>query len=116
LDTLDKRTAAFKKACALEAELCRDLGGVDQLGAARRQMTRNASILGVVIEDFACRWIGGDDEIDIANWLAAMSVQRRLLVTVGLNREPRVIDELTDEDRELEALADEVTEEMEAAS
>jgi hypothetical protein len=42
-----------------------------------------------LVESGRVRWLNGDDDVDMQTYLAAVGVQRRLLVTIGLERRAR---------------------------
>jgi hypothetical protein len=88
LDALDGRTAGARRARALVEAIEADLGGSDRLSEGARQLVQHAAILGAVIEDCEARWLGGGS-VDMADYLAAIGGQRRLLTTLGLQRRAR---------------------------
>ena len=87
---LDGRTRAAKLAQRLVADLESDLGGGDELSAGRRELLKRAAMLGAIVEDCEVRWLERKP-VDLAEYLAAVNAQRRVLVTVGLDRVPHDI-------------------------
>ena len=88
LDDLDGRTRAAKLAQRLVAGLEADLGGGDALSVGARELIKRAALLGAIVEDCEVRWLERKP-VDIDTYLAAVNAQRRVLVTVGLDRVPR---------------------------
>ena len=64
------------------------MGGGDRLSEAERQLVQRAAVLGAVVEHAEARFLAGK-AVDLAEYLAAINAQRRLLVTLGLQRRPR---------------------------
>jgi glutathione S-transferase len=89
LNTLDRRSAAYGEAKQLIADLTADLGGDPT--AAERQLIQRAAICGVIAGDFETRWIAGD-AIPLADYLATCNVQRRELMSLGLERRARPVN------------------------
>jgi hypothetical protein len=96
IDDLDARTAVARGARALVAALSADLtGGNDtSLPAGKRQLVTRAAMTGAVCDDFEARWVAGEP-IPLAEYLQAVNVQRRVLVTLGLERQARDVSELS---------------------
>lgn len=88
LDHLDGRTAAAKRARDLVAAIECDLGGSDHLSEAEKQMVQRAAVLGAVIEHAEAMCLAGA-EVDMGEYLAAINAQRRVFMTVGLERRAR---------------------------
>ena len=88
LDDLDNRTAAARRARDLVADLESDLGGGDRLSVGLRELVKRAAMLGAIVEDCEVRWLERKP-VDLDTYLAAVNAQRRVLVTVGLDRVPR---------------------------
>jgi hypothetical protein len=91
---LDLRTVAARRAQEVVNQLVTDLGG--DISTAERQLVQHAGVLSAYIEDQEVRFISGH-KIDIDDLLAALNVQRRLLVTLGLQRRQRDITPTVDE-------------------
>jgi hypothetical protein len=85
---LDLRTVAARRAQDVVNRLLEDLGGASNVSTAERQLVQHAGVLSAFIEDQEVRFISGH-EIEINELLAAINVQRRLLVTLGLQRRQR---------------------------
>jgi hypothetical protein len=90
LDNMDHRTHAARLAHALIEEIETDLGGSENLSTGMRQIVKRAAVLGAYVENAEVRWLSGL-EIDTAEYLMAVNVQRRLLVTLGLDRRSKLI-------------------------
>jgi hypothetical protein len=88
LADLDGRTLAARTAKALIAELAEDMGGANHLSTAERALIHRAALVGAMAEDMETAWLSGRP-IDVAAYTALVNVQRRLLATVGLKRQPR---------------------------
>lgn len=88
LADLDGRTLAARTAKALIAELADDMGGADRLSAGERALIHRAALAGAMADDMETAWLSGRP-IDVAAYTALVNVQRRLLTTVGLKRQPR---------------------------
>jgi hypothetical protein len=88
LDSLDRRTAASRRAHELITGIATDLGGAEHLTEGSRQLVQRAAVLGAFIEDCEARWIGGEP-FEVADYLPAINAQRRILETLGLERRAR---------------------------
>jgi hypothetical protein len=88
IDHLDGRTGAARRVRELVASIESDLGGGEHLTAGQRQLIQRAGVLGAFIEDSEVRWACGEP-IDVGEYLAAINAQRRVLVTLGLERKAR---------------------------
>ena len=71
-------------ASALRSRLESDLGGSDRLTEGQRQFGTTA-MLGAMLEDLEARWLTGAS-LELAEYCAAVNVQRRVLATIGLSR------------------------------
>jgi hypothetical protein len=91
LDHLDHRTLAARRAHELIKAIGRDLTGSDddsQLTEGTKQLIQRAAILGAMIESNEAAWLGGD-AVDLSSYFVALNTQRRILVTLGLDRRCR---------------------------
>jgi hypothetical protein len=88
LGHLDGRTAAARRARELIEAIESDLGGGDQLTEGSRQLVQRAAVLGAYIESCEVKWLSGE-AVDLADYLAAINSQRRVLATIGLERRAR---------------------------
>ena len=88
LDHLDARTAAARRARELVDSIASDLGGEDHLTEGTRQLARRAAVLGAMIEHHECVMLAGGN-VDFAEYLQAVNVQRRVFATIGLERRSR---------------------------
>ena len=60
LSDLDRRTAAYKRTCAIISSLQVDLGGADRLSCAQLQLIQRAAMPGAILEDQESRWLAGE--------------------------------------------------------
>jgi hypothetical protein len=90
LGHLDGRTAAARRARELIEAIELDLGGSDHLSEGSRQLVQRAAVLGTFIESCEVQWLGGV-AVDLADYLAAINSQRRVLATIGLERRAREV-------------------------
>jgi hypothetical protein len=88
LGHLDGRTAAARRVRELIEAIELDLGGGDRLSEGSRQLVQRAAVLGTFIESCEVQWLGGE-AVDLADYLAAINSQRRVLATIGLERRAR---------------------------
>jgi hypothetical protein len=90
LGHLDGRTAAARRARELIEAIEADLGGGDRLTEGSRQLVQRAAVLGTYIESCEAQWLAGE-AVELADYLAAINAQRRVLATIGLERRARDI-------------------------
>ena len=93
LGALDGRTMAARRARELIEAIERDLGGADRLSEGARQLVQRAAVLGAFIESCETKWLGGE-AVPLADYLAAINSQRRVLATIGLERRARDVTPL----------------------
>jgi hypothetical protein len=105
LANIDKRTAAGQHALELVRAFEADLGGADNLSVAARQLVQRAAVLGTFIESVEVRWLAGE-QIELLDYLAAINAQRRVLESIGLQRQPKDITSFGDLLRADRAIAD----------
>ena len=96
---LDGRTLAAKRARALVDAIEADLGGAANLSEGARQLVQRAAVLGTFIESCEAQWLAGQP-VELADYLAAVNNQRRVLATIGIERRARDITRHEIEDRE----------------
>jgi hypothetical protein len=94
LDHIDGRTAAAKRARELMATIEADLGGADRLSEGSRQLVQRAAVLGTFIENCEAMWLAGET-VELADYLAAINSQRRVLTTIGLERRAKGVAEMS---------------------
>ena len=87
LDHIDGRTLAAKRVREFEAVLVEDSGGDDRVSSARRALVRRAAVLTAVLEDHEARWAAGDAPLDFSVYLPGVNALRRVLETIGLDRQ-----------------------------
>jgi hypothetical protein len=88
LADMDGRTRAAARCKELRQAFESDLGGADQLSTARAQLVQRAAILGAQCEDFETRFALGMP-VELTDYFTAVNVQRRVLVTLGIERRAR---------------------------
>jgi hypothetical protein len=92
LATLNKSTHAARYAFSLMARLLVDQGGIENASTAQRQLAQHAALLGLSIEDAACKIIEGEGaQVDMTSFMALINCQRRCLEALGLDRKQRDI-------------------------
>ena len=63
------------------------------LAEGARQLVQRAAVLGAFIESCEAKWLGGE-AVPLADYLAAINSQRRVLATIGLERRARDVTPL----------------------
>jgi hypothetical protein len=88
LDHIDKRTMAAIRTRELIAAIENDLGGTEHLTECTKQLVQRAALLSALIESNEAAWLSGN-AVDLATYFTAVNSQRRILVTLGLERRSR---------------------------
>jgi hypothetical protein len=88
LADLDGRSRAAARCRELVRSFESDLGGADELSTAQRQLVQRAALLAVTLEDFEVRFTLGQP-FELPDYLATVNAQRRVLITLGLERRAR---------------------------
>ncbi len=86
--TADGRTALARVRQEVEAGLTSDLSG--DLSTAQTILVERAAMLATFCRTCEAAWLAGGVELD-SSYLAAVGALRRVLATVGLERQPREI-------------------------
>jgi hypothetical protein len=86
LGHIDQRSEAWRRAHQLIETLEFERGGPDRISESMRQLVQRAAVLSAVIEDMEAKWVAGE-VIDMASYLSAIGVQRRVLISLGLERQ-----------------------------
>jgi hypothetical protein len=94
LRDLDQRSRAAIRCKELVGALSVDLGGADRLSAAQQQLVQRSALMGTLCEDFEVRFALGEP-IELLDYITVANAQRRLLVTLGLQRQARDITKPT---------------------
>jgi hypothetical protein len=89
LDDVDARKGPTRRVRAYARRLATDLGGADTLSTAQQQLIQRASMLAAICEHTETCLLLGRQDVSIGDYLAAISVQKRLLEALGLERKPR---------------------------
>lgn len=93
LTDIDCRRVPVRKMRAIASRLTRDMG--NDPSEAQRQLIQRAATLGALLEDTEARLLLGQD-VSLGDFLSAVSVQKQLLLALGLRRVPiDVTDPLT---------------------
>jgi hypothetical protein len=88
LANLDGRSRAVANCNALKAGFETDLGGADTLSTGQAQLVQRAAMLGIICEDYETRHLLGQP-IEVDQYLTSVNVLRRVLCTIGLQRQAR---------------------------
>ncbi len=91
---IDGRTRARKMAETLFRALLSDLGGEENVSAARRALAEHAAVLNAVACDAGARYLSGEP-IDTAEFATVTNALRRLLADIGLERVARDVTNLS---------------------
>lgn len=92
---LDRRTTAARNAAKLIERLQADLGG--DLTAGQQELITRAALLSILAGDAEVAIIRGQ-AIDVASYCTLANTQRRVLMALGLRRDPKIIDGHADDD------------------
>ena len=90
LGLVDGRTQAARHYGALVIAIADDIGGIDEISNAERELVRRAAGLSVLATVAEAKLLNGD-EIDTSELVSVGNAQRRILTTLGLKRVPRDI-------------------------
>jgi hypothetical protein len=98
LSQIDLRTSAARRVHQLVGIWQEELGGVDNMTESLRQLIQRAALLSVLIEANEAEWLTGGMLAE-ATYFAAINSQRRILLSIGLDRRscditPPTIDEI----------------------
>jgi hypothetical protein len=88
LNQIDGRTFASKRAHQLIRALSLDISPGGDLTESMKQLIQRAAILGALIESSEAQWLAGD-AVDLNAYFMAVNSQRRILITLGLDRRTR---------------------------
>lgn len=72
-------------------EIGADLGGLDNLSEAQKQIARRAAALSAESERQEALWARGEAEFDVQRYTVQANTLRRLLETLGIERRPRPV-------------------------
>src|SRR5262245_41671337 len=79
LESLDRRTAAYRDIMELRAGLVADQGGEDEMSVAKAELATTAALTRAMIKDTASRWLRGEP-VDLAGtYVPLANLQRRQL-------------------------------------
>jgi len=95
LGLVDGRTSVARHYGQAVDDLAADLGGADAVTAAERELVRRAAGLSVLATRAAAALLNGE-AIDVSELVSVANAQRRLLVTLGLERRQRDVPDLHD--------------------
>jgi hypothetical protein len=85
IEELDQRTHAAQKAKQLVSSFLSD---IPEATVGQHELIKRAAILGAFIEDCETRWLR-KEPVAVNEYLAAINAQRRVLVSIGLERRAR---------------------------
>src|SRR5262249_30488312 len=88
LESIDRRTAAYRETAQLIAEIQSDLGGAENISAAEKQMIQHASVLGAIASDMEVKYLKGR-AIDLVVLCRVLNAQRRAFDAIGYRRRQR---------------------------
>ena len=88
LESIDRRTAAYRETAQLIAEIQSDLGGAENISAAEKQMIQHASVLGAIANDMETKYLLGRP-IDLVVLCRVLNAQRRAFDAIGYKRRQR---------------------------
>jgi len=88
----DGRLAGARRFKDLCADISADLGGVDHLSEAQRQLVRRASLLSAESERLEAQWARNDKTFNVAEYAMLANCLRRICETIGLQRVARPVD------------------------
>jgi hypothetical protein len=86
LPLTDERGATFRRFRDLYQTICNDIGGIDRLSEAERQLARRAATLSAESERQEALWVRDDGQFNLANYVVMSNALRRILETIGLQR------------------------------
>ncbi len=89
LPLTDGRSATARRFKDLYGDIGADLGGLDWLSEAQRQLVRRAAMLSATCEMHEALSARGEKEFDIQLYVVMTNALRRVLETVGLKRVSR---------------------------
>jgi hypothetical protein len=93
IQDIDQRTHAARNAKQIRAAVIADLGGEEVLSTLQAIMADNAAVLACQLADLKVRWLRGD-EIDPAVVATITNVFNRTAAQLGINRQPRDVQDL----------------------
>jgi hypothetical protein len=85
----DARRGPHRRVREFARRLASDLGGSEVLSIAQQQLIQRAAMLAALCEHTETCLLLGREDISIPDYLAAISVQKRLLEALGLERRQR---------------------------
>tara|TARA_Y100000310_G_scaffold141149_1_gene140571 strand:+ start:1644 stop:2075 length:432 start_codon:yes stop_codon:yes gene_type:complete len=89
LEDIDHRGIMAKRFREIYYSICGDLGGVDRLSEAQRQLTRRATLLSLIAESYESGKImpeGG--KFNLREYMAITNTLYRVLGVLGIERRP----------------------------
>jgi hypothetical protein len=97
LEGVDGRSHVARRYRELGALISADMGGVDTLTEAQKQLVRSAAGLVVLRERLDVKAVKGE-KVEAGEYCAVSNTLRRVLITIGLKRDPRDIDAQADDE------------------
>jgi hypothetical protein len=93
LSDIDRRTAAFRRATELIADIEQDLGGRDRLSSQEICIVQRIGVLAAIASSEETRWMNGE-AISVADLCTVNNTLRRMIREIGLKRQSRPVDEI----------------------
>lgn len=88
LADLDMRSRSSRLARGIIVGLINDLGGPSEVTVAQRQLIQRAAVLAAMLEHYETEW-AANKTIPLADYMAVVNAQRRILLSLGLERRAR---------------------------
>lgn len=88
LDSLDKRTRAYRRYVAIRDAITGDLGGAEALSEVQCQMVSRFAFMAMQLEAMEAAAVQGD-KVDLDLFSRTAGHMRRLGETLGITRKPR---------------------------
>jgi len=110
LEGVDGRSHVARRYRELGALLCSDMGGYDSLTEAQKQLVRSAAGLVILRERLDVKAVNGD-KVDAGEYCAVSNTLRRVLVTIGLKPDPKLINNVESDQAKLDRILGYVEEE-----
>jgi hypothetical protein len=95
-DDVDARKGPARKVRAHARQLATDLGGVDTLSWQQRQLVQRAAMLAAICEHVEAGLVLGRVNLPFSDYLGAIGVQKRIIETLGIERQARDVMTLGD--------------------
>jgi hypothetical protein len=91
LPLTDERGVTARRFRDVYQSICADIGGIDRLSEAEKQLARRAATLSAESERQEALWVRDEGKFDLAGYVTMSNALRRILETIGLKRQMRDI-------------------------